>query len=67
MKEKGEQSLHEAKNMRDQLESRSKAVEQRMMELKEEEKKVAIVSESVDCLNPQANPRLAHTIIYSLC
>ena len=50
MKEKGELSLHEAKNMRDHWESRSKSIEQRMSELKEEEKKIAIVSESVDCL-----------------
>ena len=46
MKEKGERSLHEAQSMRDQWESRSKSIEQRMLELKEEEKKVAIVSQS---------------------
>ena len=47
MKEKGERSLHEAQSMRDQWESRSKSIEQRMLELKEEEKKVAIVSQSL--------------------
>ena len=46
MKERGEQSLHEAQSLRDQWESRSKSIEQRMLELKEEEKKVALVSES---------------------
>jgi ElaB/YqjD/DUF883 family membrane-anchored ribosome-binding protein len=46
MKEKGERSLHEAQSLRDQWESRSKSVEQRMSELKDEEKKVALVSQS---------------------
>ena len=47
MKEKGEQSLHEAQNLRDHWESRSKSIEQRMSELKEEEKKAALVSQSL--------------------
>ena len=44
MKEKGERSLHEAQSLRDQWETRSKSIEHRMLELKEEEKKVALVS-----------------------
>ena len=50
MREKGEQSLHEAQKMREELESRSRTVEQQLLELKQKEKKVATVSRFPFCV-----------------